>query len=105
MTIKTLLNSEGEIEDSFTEIRIQGSGGKLGKIAVENLAWLIKMFQEMRSEEEIEQHRFVITGYVMCCMGCGFLTAESGEEVTKMIISRAAKERERVAAVSNEGNI
>lgn len=102
MIVKALVNSKGKLEDSRIEIKIQGSGGKLGKMAVENLASLIKEFGEMKTEEEIGSHAFMITGYVMCCIVCGFLTAESGKEVIEMIIYHVAKERKRVAAGGKE---
>lgn len=85
MTLKTVVNSIGEMQDAIAEVRLQGGGGELGEHAVTRLAAMIGRMKDMKTEEKLRNYSSTITGYSLCCRDCGFLTEKSLEELAELI--------------------
>lgn len=103
MNVKTIVNGKGETQATHIEIPINGSGGKLGMHAVENLVSLISMFKDMSTKKEIHAQIYVIYGYATCCQLCGFMSRENMDDIMNIAKDLADNELIRVREGGNHG--
>lgn len=96
MRAKTIVNSKGEPQAARIEIQIEGSEGTLGMQAVKNLTILINGLKDMKTEEELKTHIYMIYGYAVCCRHCGFMTEKSTDDLMNMAERLADNELIRI---------
>lgn len=103
MRSKTIVNSKGEPQATQIEIPIEGGGGVLGKRAVINLTALISKLKDMKTEQDIIAHYYMICGFAACCQQCGFLTEKSTNDLMHMVEHLVENELARVEAEGKGG--
>lgn len=85
LRIKAKVSGTGEIQETQTIIPIEGAGGELGRQMVINLIKLISGLKDMKTEEDVKKHYYIICGYATCCQMSGFLTEKSTNDVMHMV--------------------
>lgn len=98
MRSKTIVNSKGEPQATRVEIPIKGVGGALGMSAVANLTKLINGLKNMKTEQDVITHYYIICGFATCCQLCGFMTEKSTDDLMHLVEHMVDNELVRVAA-------
>ena len=103
MRSKTITNSKGEPQATRIEIPIEGAGGELGQRAVINLTSLIAGLKNMKTEQDIIAHYYMICGFAACCQQCGFMTEKSTDDLMHMVEHLTDNELARATAEGKGG--
>jgi hypothetical protein len=92
------INIEMGKEEKTTrvEIPLEIRGGNKGVIAVKNLIALINGFKSKKTEEEIEQHIYVVFGYCLCCRQLGFLSEQGADDLMEIVEYLQNVEKDRI---------
>lgn len=85
MKIKSIINREGELQESKVELKLEVGYGDKGKQVVQNLMMLIELLKGMETTEEVLIHFGTIYGYILCCENLGVLTEKSAGELAEVV--------------------
>ena len=102
MRNKTIVNGKGKPQATRIEIPIEGGGGALGMQAVTNLTTLIGGLKDVKTEEELKTHIYMIYGYAACCQQCGFMTEKNTDDLMHMAECLADNELIRIKATQEK---
>lgn len=85
MKIKSIINSEGKLQESRIDLKLEVGYGDKGKQVVQNIMVLIERLKDMETTEDVLIHFGSIYGYILCCEVSGILTEKSAGELAEVV--------------------
>lgn len=104
MKIKSIINSEGELQESRIDLKLEVGFGDKGKKVVQNLMAHIELLKDMETTEDVLIHFGSIYGYILCCEVSGILTEKSAGEVAEVVRKLANIELTRTKEAEKGGD-